>query len=271
MKVVFLDGYNLIHRARHSFKRGEHSTIYSFFRSLRPLIEKLDPDFAYFVVEGYPKDRFKLYPDYKANRPRLKDHESFIVQKNIIISMLKSYFPMAVVKHPFHEGDDVIGNLIERFHASDECVVVSTDTDFLQLYNRCNNVVIYNPIRKMSVTQPDYDYVKWKALRGDASDNIHGIKGIGDKRAESLVLDENKLNMFLFQDPERKKIFDRNLELIRFADIGDQLSLLESSLPQIEWDTVRQKFEELEFYSITNDKSWIKFQNTFVKLQQNYS
>jgi len=271
MKVVFLDGYNLIHRARHSFKVGEYSTVYSFFRSLRPLIEKLDPDFAYFVIEGTPQDRFTLYPDYKANRPKYKDHESFTLQKNIIISILKSYFPMAVVKHPFHEGDDVIGNLIERFHARDECVVVSTDTDFLQLYNRCNNVVIYNPITKTTVSAPHYDYVKWKALRGDASDNIAGIKGVGDKRAESLVLDENKLIMFLSQDPEREKLFELNQKLIQFADIGDQMSLLESSLPDIEWDTVKQKFDEFEFYSITNPKSWIKFHSTFSKLQRNYS
>jgi len=270
MKVVFLDGYNLIHRARHSFKRGEHSVIYSFFRSLRPLIEKLQPDFAYFVIEGHPKDRIKLYPEYKANRPKLKDHDSFITQKKIIIDMLKTYFPLAVVRHPFHEGDDVIGNLIERLHRSDDCVVVSTDTDFLQLYNRCNNVTIYNPIRKNVVEPPPYDYVKWKALRGDPSDNIMGIKGVGDKRARDLVDDENKLKHFLLAEPERKMIFDRNCKLIRFDDIGDQMSLLESSMPEIKWDMVKENFDKWEFSSITNSKSWIKFEGTFEKLQQNY-
>ena len=68
MKVLFLDAYNLMYRARYGFGKGEHSTIFSFFRSLRPLVEKFKPDQVYFVLEGYPKQRMALLPEYKANR-----------------------------------------------------------------------------------------------------------------------------------------------------------------------------------------------------------
>ena len=267
MKVLLLDGYNLIYRAKYSFKQGEYSTIYSFFRSLRPLIEKFDPDLAYFVVEGYPQDRHEAYPEYKATRVRDVD-ESFKEQKDEIISMLKSLFPIAVCRHPLHEGDDVIGNLVRYRHVADECIVVSSDTDFLQLYNTCKNVLIYNPIRKEVLPKPKYDYVTWKALKGDASDNIKGIRGIGDKRADALVSDTSKLTAFLEANTHHREILDRNLNLIRFADLSEQLDVLEVALPCINWDEIREKFEKMGFDSITNQKSWLKFQHTFAKLEK---
>ena len=76
-KILILDGYNLIYRARHSVprwhKENELSIIYSFFRSLRPLIEKFDPDKAYFVTEGYPRLRMEASSDYKGTREPEKD------------------------------------------------------------------------------------------------------------------------------------------------------------------------------------------------------
>lgn len=62
MKVLLLDAYNLMYRARYGFAKGPHSTIFSFFRSLRPLVEKFNPDKVYFVLEGYPKQRMSLLP-----------------------------------------------------------------------------------------------------------------------------------------------------------------------------------------------------------------
>ena len=264
-KILLLDGYNLIYRARHSFARGPHSTIFSFFRSLRPLIEKFDPDKVYFVTEGYPKRRMDLLPEYKGTRVR-DDKDDFQRQKRYIINMLKERFPIEVVRHPEHECDDVLANLIRYRHADDDCVVVSTDTDFIQLLNQHSNVVLYNPIRKKYVPTPNYDYVTWKSLKGDGSDNIAGFHGIGDKRATTLALDESKLNEFLSSD-ETRLMFSRNYELIKFFDLEKEMNYLESSSHTLNWDKVREEFLGLEFFSITNDKSWCKFINTFRKLQ----
>ena len=268
MKVLLLDGYNLIYRARYSFSRGDHSTVYSFFRSLRPLIEKFDPDLTYFAIEGYPEDRHRLLPEYKANRKR-EDNDNFKAQKDLIISMLKEYFPVVVCRHPLHECDDVIANLVRYRHAEDDCVVVSSDTDFLQLYNTCKNVTVYNPIRKENMDPPGLDYVGWKALKGDSSDNIPGIKGIGDKRASALINDPTRLAEFLQGDPARMDVFSRNCNLIRFTNLQDELDVLEVSPPKCEWGIIKEKFEELQFNSITNEKSWVKFQHTFTKLEKN--
>ncbi|MGI9571987.1 MAG: hypothetical protein ACR2L5_01550, partial [Candidatus Actinomarinaceae bacterium] len=57
MKILLLDAYNLIHRARSGFSSGEYPVIYNFFRGVRPLIEKFSPDIVYFVLEGNPQFR----------------------------------------------------------------------------------------------------------------------------------------------------------------------------------------------------------------------
>ena len=101
--------------------------------------------------------------------------------------------------------------MAENKHAQEECIVVSTDTDFIQLYNTTNLVQIYNPIRKGFVPRPNFDYVKWKALRGDSSDNIMGFPGIGDKRALKIIDSEESLNNFLDAESGRREKFEHNI------------------------------------------------------------
>lgn len=264
MKVLLLDAYNLMYRARYGFAKGPHSTIFSFFRSLRPLVEKFNPDRVYFVLEGYPRQRMSLLPEYKANRVH-DDKDEFQRQKKHIIKLMKESFPIHVVRHPDYECDDVIGNLVVHTHKDDECIVVSTDTDFIQLYDQADNVKLYNPIRKKIVESPPYDYVTWKSLKGDGSDNIEGFKGIGDKRATALANDPGLLSEFLGKE-NNKELFDRNHTLIRFHDIESELSALEHAGPNTAWDDVREVFSGLGFYAMTNDTSWKKYINTFKSL-----
>lgn len=264
MKVLLLDAYNLMYRARYGFGKGEHSTIFSFFRSLRPLVEKFQPDQVYFVLEGYPKKRMALLPEYKGTRV-YDDKDDFQRQKRYIIDVMKESFPVHVVRHPDYECDDVIGNLVVHTHKDDECIVVSTDTDFIQLYDQADNVKLYNPVRKKIVDSPEFDYVTWKALKGDGSDNIEGFKGIGDKRATALALDEVMLEGFLGKD-DNQLFFDRNYTLIRFHDLESELASLEENPPVVDWDNVREKFSELGFYSMTNDRAWKKYVDTFQDL-----
>ena len=270
MKVLILDGYNLIYRARHSIprwhKENEYSIIYSFFRSLRPIIEKFNPDKVYFVTEGYPKMRLEASSEYKGTRPREKD-QNFKNQKSEIISLLVNHFPIEVIRHPEYECDDVIGFLAKDKHREDECVVVSTDTDFIQLLNTPWNIQIYNPIRKSFVSKPNFDYVQWKALRGDSCDNISGFRGIGDKRATALIESSEKLEEFLDAELGRKEKFEHNIFMIKFHDMRSIEHEFERSSSIAGWDNLKHAFEKMEFKSIINDKSWDKFKNTFSKLE----
>jgi 5'-3' exonuclease len=170
---------------------------------------------------------------------------------------------MEVVRHPDYECDDVLANLATIDHPRDECIVVSSDTDFYQLYDQHENMKVYNPVQKKVIEKHPVDYVAWKALKGDASDNIPGFPGIGDKRAAALVSDPGKLDKFLDGDPDRRERFKKNLFLIKFHDMTEEMTSLEKSSPDVDWEDVRREFNDLCFWSITNDRSWEKFRRSF--------
>jgi len=265
MKVLFLDAYNLIYRSLSGFKSGEHYVIYNFFRSLRPLIEKHNPDCVYFVLEGNPKFRTQLSGDtYKSNRK--SQGASFHRQKAAIINIVKEYLPFSVVRHPELECDDTIATLsVKHAKEGDSCVIVSSDSDFIQLLNLGLPISIYHPIKKKFIETPDYDYVMWKALRGDATDNIPGIPGVGDKTALKLINNREQLESKLSIE-ENRKIFERNINLIRLVDFSSDMSAMELSKGPKNFIGLRKVFEDLEFNSMTKDATWEKYVNTFERL-----
>ena len=263
-KILLMDGYTLLYRARSGYTGGDYPIVYNFFRSFRVLVEKFSPDVVYFSLEGIPVERLAQLESYKSQRV-YHDDDGFQQQKSIIVNLLRRRFPVNVVRHPAYEADDLLANIAIKRHKNDECTLVSSDTDFLQLYAQHKNISIYNPVQKKFAEKPTVDYVAWKSLRGDASDNIPGFKGIGDKRAARLIKDSKALEEYLSKG-DRLKIFERNVNLIKFLDMEDALSKIEVSSPDCDWVAVRAYFNQLGFKSITNDKSWEKFENTFEKL-----
>ena len=264
MKVVLLDAYNLIHRARSGFTKGDYSIIYNFFRGIRPLIEKFNPDKVYFVLEGYPKFRVELDAHYKGDRKRHDD--SFRQQKDIIIDLVKRCMPFVAVRHPDFECDDVIATLVSQHSKlGDKCVIISSDSDFIQLHN-VFDIELYNPIRKMFVPKPPHDYVAWKALRGDKTDNIAGIRGIGDKTANKLMANPSLLKELL-SDHAKHAIFEKNVNLIRLVDLSSRLEELEINSGVNDMEALRETFVSFDFISMVNDKPWKKFVRTFENLQ----
>ena len=266
MNVLFLDAYNLIYRARSGFAMGDYPVVYNFFRQLRPLVEKFNPDKVYFVLEGNPKFRKQLTEGlYKGNRTSAGD--DFHRQKAAIINIVSELFPFETVRHPDLECDDAIATLA-IFHSKkgDRVNIVSSDSDFIQLLNIENvDISLYNPVKKKFIEKPDYDYVTWKALRGDNTDNISGIPGIGDKTAEKLVKNPDKLSK-LFENAEKRKIFERNVNLIRLVDFSDNMTELERKLGSGDFEMVYSAFEDLEFDSFLKEKTWNKFVQTFGRL-----
>ncbi len=267
MKVLLLDANNLIYRARYSAKfsrEGDAAIVYSFFRSLRPLVEKFDPDVCYFVRDGAPADRKDLFPDYKANRVREHDSD-FLEQKKMIENIVLEYLPLVSCRNMTLEADDLIAYLVLNKHARDECVVVSSDTDFIQLLQEHSDCQLYNPVSKKFRESPEYDYLTWKALRGDSSDNIPGIPRVGDKTAASLAKDNEKLASFLEADSEKKMIYERNRGLISFRIVED-LSDTFVSGKKSDFSKVKEIFTNLNFNSMVNEKSWKKYVGTFERI-----
>ena len=77
--------------------KGEYSTIFNFFRSLRPLVEKFAPDYVYFVLEGRPKKRLEMSPDYKGQRT-YHNKDNFNEQRNQIIDIMAKYYPIQILR-----------------------------------------------------------------------------------------------------------------------------------------------------------------------------
>ena len=266
--VLLLDGYNLIYRARHSgMNKGEFSTIFNFFRSIRPLVEKFNPDLCYFVLEGMPVKRLEVAPEYKAQRV-YHDKDNFRSQRKKIISLIKEFFPFTIARHSDYECDDVINFLANEKHKNDNVTIISSDTDFIQSINEKTKV--YNPVRKLFQDETEYNYVEWKALVGDKSDNIEGFKGVGNKTAIKLLNDSNKLNDFLLQEGFKEK-FNKNKFMIRFHDLTEEKLNIEYTLPQNpNWNNLKNEFINMQFSSIiSKDKSWNKYINTFQNLERN--
>ena len=266
MKVVFYDAYNLIYRARHALPRqmqeSENGIVFAFVRSLAALNRKLSPDVAYFVTEGKPVARLNLLSEYKGTRKHEKD-ENFSRQRRHIVDLVTKYFPLIVVNHNNHECDDVIAHLVEK-HAKqgDDVTVVSTDTDFLQLANKIDGYKQYDPIRKKYKELPTYDYIAWKALVGDSSDNITGFRGIGNKRALSMLEDNKKLQKFLASDGNQEK-FELNKQLISFIPISNDDEMITFSKGWAHWDILHGHFTRLGFKSIVSEKGWKNFVDAF--------
>lgn len=157
--------------------------------------------------------RTKINPLYKANRPDKEDNE----QKKQVHLLCKHIKKIADVLG-FHsvfplvsEGDDII-NYLKKILDGDS-VIVSADQDFYQCVSE--DCCVYNPQKKFTLTVNNFEkhvpvslenYVLWKSIKGDSSDNIKGLYRYGDVKAKKLV--EN-------WDEESKKLTEEQHEIIK--------------------------------------------------------
>ena len=144
--------------------------------------------------------------------------------------------------------------------------IVSSDTDFIQCVE--DNVQLYNPVRKKFIESPDYDYVLWKSLKGDASDNIDGFAGIGDKKAQKLCTNPEALEKFLLEEGRQDKL-NKNLEMIRLHDLTNDVEgiLHYPKIHNEKWQELKDLFASYDFNSmVAKETSWKKYTDTFNQL-----
>ena len=226
----------------------EYGAVVSFLRILGTILNKKDFNYCTVCWDGTGSGvlRWKLYEDYKANRdkhyelhdPNLSDYEkkliayqkmvldynanklkkeeelSFKRQKSIINSILEE---LCVRQYEFEnvEGDDIISYCVKNRQENEKIVIVSSDKDLTQLI--CEDVIVYNPRMKDFVTKDNSvekigitheNVVLEKVLCGDVSDNIKGVKGIGEQTLIKLFPQIKKEKMDL------KAVIARSKELL---------------------------------------------------------
>ncbi len=196
--VLILDGNNIAHRARHTFdlshKGVDVSVTYGFLRILGSLITRFRATSVISTWDGgIPEFRREAVPEYKANRHHddEEDYLDFLRQVQELCDYALPMMGVVSARKLGAEADDLM------YHAArmsiNHSIIITSDKDMIQAIDEKTDV--YNSSREFLYTIgnveqefgiPLQNYIDWRALQGDASDNIPGIMGVGEKTATKL-------------------------------------------------------------------------------------
>jgi len=289
-KIVLLDAYAIIHRAYHalpdfSSQKGEPTgALYGISAMLLKIIKDLKPDY---IIACYdlpePTYRHEIYDEYKAGREKPDDD---LIKQIDRSRDLFQVFNIPIYEKAGFEADDILGTIVEKLKETDiDIVIASGDMDTMQLVDGnkvcvytlkkgINNTILYN--EKAVVERFGFKpklLVDYKGLRGDPSDNIIGVKGVGEKTATILIQnfknieniykqlkeDENILLdkgikpriVSLLEENEEEALFSKELATIR-RDVP-----IKFSLPNKKWkenvdsEKIVSLFKEFGFRTLT--------------------
>ena len=204
-KLVIIDGNALIHRAVHALpplktKKGELvNAVYGFISILLGVIQGLSPDYlaATFDLAG-PTFRDLEYKKYKAKRVK---HSQELYDQIPKIKEIVKALEIPIYEKKGFEADDIIGTIISKVPSSKfqvSSMIITGDLDMLQLVDKntevhvpkkgIKDIVVYNTlaVKERYNLKPE-QIIDLKGLKGDASDNIPGVPGIGEKTAIKLI------------------------------------------------------------------------------------
>ena len=278
-KIAVIDGNSLVFRAFFAIKstmitsRGVYThAIFGFLNMLQKALDEAKPDYIAVAFDRKaPTFRHLEYDAYKAGRAKTPDELSMQLPylKEILAAM-----NIPILEMDGYEADDLIGTLVKRAEAEGlEALVITGDRDELQLVSGRTSVLITKKgVSEFELNTPEsmvekYGFgaelfIDYKGLMGDASDNIPGLPGVGEKTAAKLVREfgtiENIVENLDKVEPERiRNIIDEDRQT---AFMSKRLATILTNAP-IEmnfddmrvkaWDVARLKeiYTELEFKS----------------------
>lgn len=280
-KLFLLDAYALIYRAYYAMIRSPRitssgfntSAIFGFCNTLDEILRKENPSHiaVCFDPKGGETFRHEVYPEYKAGRDA--QPEDITLSIPYIKSIIEAY-RIPVVEMPKYEADDIIGTLSRKAEAEGYVTYMMTpDKDYGQLVT--DRVFMYRPALKgqgfeirgpkevcerYGINRP-IQVIDMLALEGDASDNIPGCPGVGEKTASKLIGEWDSVENLIEHVGELKgalkKKIEENAEQIKFSKF---LATIKTDVPvdvrmddlvrkDIDTDRLIGIYEELEFRS----------------------
>lgn len=291
-KLVIIDGNALLHRAWHaipnlSTKDGLMvNAVYGWMMIFLKMYKDLQPEYiaVTFDVRG-GTFRNDLYDEYKANRKKQPDE--LYAQIDMIKEIVQK-FQLPIYEMKGFEADDIIGSICAHPDVDNDnvlSVVLTGDMDTLQLVDE--NTHVYAPKRGLSETKiydiegvekkfkglrPD-QVIDYKALRGDPSDNVPGVRGVGEKTATDLLLKfetlENLYEMLdndlatvelegvkariikLLLENKDEALLSKKLVTIK-TDVEIDFNLQDCKFDSYDRDAVIEKFQKYEFRTLLN-------------------
>lgn len=276
MKKIFVfDVSNIFYRAFFGNDRLTTSYgmptqgLYGFLRMIHSIVRDHRPDLIAFAMEGEGESKRKtIYPLYKANRSAPNPDLKLQLQHLPELMQVMGY---PVFRYPNYEADDTIGTLVKTALVQGlQPVVVSSDKDFCQLLTD-QRVTILNPATgeylndqgvylKYSINASQF--IDYLSIVGDSSDNIQGVKGIGDKGAAKLLAEYGTLdNIYACLDQikganlkklteSREQVFKAR-ELVTLLDVpmvADLQTVCSWGGPR--YDEARTLFRKYEFQEL---------------------
>ena len=275
---MLIDGPSLVYRGYFALPPLTMSdgtlvnAVFGFLQIVLRGMQDLKPDYAMVSFDvGKPQFRFDAYPEYKAGRPSMPDD---LRLQFPIVREIAAMMSIPIRELSGYEADDVIGSLVQHARgAGVDTYIVSGDLDGLQLVNDHVRLlttrmgvaatVIYDEAKVMERygLRPD-QMLDYKALKGDTSDNIPGVPGVGEKTAVQLLQQFETLDgIYERLDEVKGKLRDRlgehresafmSREVGRIIiDLPVELNLEEGRTGRYDRRAVAQRFRELEFRSL---------------------
>jgi DNA polymerase-1 len=279
-KLVVIDGKSVFYRGYYAMpnlatKDGKSTGgVYGFAVMALEVLKRYKPDYIA-VAWDKPKTnirrRVAIYPEYKANRkPAPPD---FYEQVPILFDLLKAFnWPLFEIDD--HEADDIMATLAKQAHASNvDTLLITSDHDVLQLINShtkvatlkkgLTNVQMFDEqtFKEVYDLTPQ-QFIDYKSLRGDSSDNIPGVKGVGEKTATQLIKDYRSLdgvyqNLDKIKGSLKTKLADDKASaflarelIILDEDVPVKLSLEEADVTKTNTAQIAKLLRELEFRAL---------------------
>lgn len=273
-RIILIDGHNLLFRMFYgipsSIKNSQGKEIkglVGFIGSLKKLIDEFNPNsmIVIFDSETSRDNNLEIDVQYKSNRidySNIAEEENPFSQLPLIKKAL-DFLNITNIEIEKYEADDYIASIVTNLTDIEyQYIIVSTDSDFIQLVS--SNVNLYVPRGKNSILYDEKEvikkynvnpskYILFKSLVGDKSDNIKGVKGIGNITAAN-ILKYNSIQEYILDNPDSKysKVLIDNKEII---EKNNKLITMNKNLDvsNIVFDNLSDKISNYKTYEIIEE------------------
>jgi len=279
-RIFLVDGHSYLYRAFYATPYLSNSkgiptnATYAFLSMIKKLLKEETPDRLIVVFDSKtPSFREEICKEYKAQRQPMPDNLSVQIPyvKTILYAM-----GLPVIEKDGFEADDIIGTLVERLKDKDNAVyIVTGDKDMTQLVTK--NVLVLDKMKNLLIGENEVierfgvkptHIIDYLALCGDASDNIPGAPGIGEKTARELISSFGTIDDIYNNIDHIKKtsVKNRLLDGKKLVLMSKQLATIRLDVPiEINIDELRHKEPDLE--SLRNIFKDLEFTTLYMEIK----
>lgn len=265
-KLLVIDGNSIINRAFYgipllSTKQGEFTNaVYGFLNIMNKFIDEIEPTHLAIAFDlPSPTFRHKMFDEYKGTR---KGAPTELIPQFKLLRGLLDLMGIATISVEGYEADDILGTMAFNFEQKGfEVYIVSGDKDTLQLATNMTTIKLPKTSKGVTTVESyDYDkvvetygvtpkqFIDVKAIMGDTSDNIPGVKGIGEKGALKLITEYGSIENIIenIEDVKPKGVKEKFSSNIELAKLSKVLATIDC---HVEFELDDELLEMTDFYN----------------------